>query len=176
MSLYSILFYVFSLTLIGSALYAVLTQQIIRAVFALFITFFSVAGIFVFANADFLAITQLVVYVGGILVLLLFGIMLSDRTLFSLNYPSKKLTTVRLNSLIPFSVVALLFVVFYFVLSSDLISHIDWIKKSNLAVTRNTAEQIGVQLMTKYLLPFEAISIILLVALIGAAFIARKIE
>ena len=64
---------------VGSAAVVVLARSLIYSAFALLFTFFGVAGLYVLLGADFLAATQLLVYVGGILVLLLFGVMLTHK-------------------------------------------------------------------------------------------------
>src|SRR5262245_8967275 len=72
-------FYLFALITIVSACFVVFLKNIMRAVFSLLFTFFGVAGLFLFLRADFLAATQVLIYVGGVLVLLLFGIMLTQK-------------------------------------------------------------------------------------------------
>src|SRR5689334_13462826 len=74
-----IVFYVFAAITVGSALVVVLARSLIYSAFALLFTFAGVAGLYVLLGADFLAATQLLVYVGGILVLLLFGVMLTHK-------------------------------------------------------------------------------------------------
>src|SRR5690606_10562255 len=73
------LFYIFALLAVLSGAYMVLTRNLLYAGFSLLVTLLSVAGIYVLLFADFVAVTQLMVYVGGVLVLILFGIMLSSR-------------------------------------------------------------------------------------------------
>ncbi len=80
MNMYEIIFYFFAVVTVASAAVVVFSRNIVYSAFALLFTFFGVAGIYVLLNADFLAITQLLIYVGGILVLLLFGVMLTTNT------------------------------------------------------------------------------------------------
>ena len=75
----AVVFYVFAAITVGSAAVVVLARSLIYSAFALLFTFFGVAGLYVLLGADFLAATQLLVYVGGILVLLLFGVMLTHK-------------------------------------------------------------------------------------------------
>ena len=75
----AIVFYLFAAISVGSALLVVLARSLIYSAFALLGAFFGVAGLYVLLGADFLAATQLLVYVGGILVLLLFGVMLTHK-------------------------------------------------------------------------------------------------
>src|SRR6201996_4994972 len=79
MTLARILFYFMSFIVVGSALFVASTKNLVRSVFIFFVTLFALAGLYVLALADFVAITQIVVYVGGILVLILFAFMLSGR-------------------------------------------------------------------------------------------------
>src|SRR5258706_11162351 len=72
-------FYVFATVTVGSAATVVLARSLIYSAFALLFTFFGVAGLYLLLGADFLAATQLLIYVGGILVLLLFGVMLTHK-------------------------------------------------------------------------------------------------
>ncbi|OIP59741.1 MAG: NADH-quinone oxidoreductase subunit J, partial [Ignavibacteria bacterium CG2_30_36_16] len=79
MNIYDIIFFVFAITTVGSAFMVVTTRNIVHAAFYLLLTFFGVTGIYVLLGADFVAIVQLVVYVGGILILLIFGVMLTNK-------------------------------------------------------------------------------------------------
>src|SRR5207344_2595000 len=88
MTIGAIVFYLFALVTVGSAAVVVLARSLIYSAFALLFTFFGVAGLYVLLGADFLAATQLLVYVGGILVLLLFGVMLTHK-LYDLDLKSE---------------------------------------------------------------------------------------
>ncbi|HKJ82064.1 MAG TPA: NADH-quinone oxidoreductase subunit J, partial [Ignavibacteriaceae bacterium] len=79
MNIYDIIFYLFAIITLVSAFFVVTTRNIIYSAYYLLFTFFGVAGIYVLLGADFIAIVQLVVYVGGILILLLFGVMLTNK-------------------------------------------------------------------------------------------------
>src|SRR6266513_2311960 len=79
MSAEAAVFYVFATITVGAAAVVVLARSLIYSAFALLFTFFGVAGLYVLLGADFLAATQLLIYVGGILVLLLFGVMLTHK-------------------------------------------------------------------------------------------------
>lgn len=178
MSMLKLLFYAMAVITIGSALYVAYSKNLVRSIFMFFITLFGLAGLYVFALADFVAITQIVIYVGGILVLILFAFMLSGReTLVQLKQQKTGLLNFK-------SWPALLLAVLFFVVLINVIwkAHPDqlaWIKNSveqNNAIINSSdmTGNIGVNLMTRYLLPFEAISILLLMALIGAAHLSRK--
>jgi len=86
--LVQIIFYFFAAMTIASAAVVVFARSLIRSAFALLFTFFGVAALYACLGADFLAATQLVIYVGGILVLLLFGVMLTHK-LYDLHLSSE---------------------------------------------------------------------------------------
>ena len=163
MELFDIVFWFFALITLGSAAVVVFSRNIIYSAFSLLFTFFGVAGIYVLLSADFIAVTQLLVYVGGILVLLVFGVMLTNKVV------SVEMKTGTLQTLPASVVVALgagtLCGVFYVT---------DWRVIPSESALPTTAGALGEMLMTTYLLPFEVASVVLLVALVGAAMIARK--
>ena len=154
-------FWVFAIVTVGSAAVVVLSRTLIYSAFALLFTFFGVAGLYVLLGADFLAATQLLVYVGGILVLLLFGVMLTHR-IYDLDFKGGT------HQLAPGLIVAIgLFVIF-----AATALRTQW-AATPLAPAPTTAA-IGRLFLGEYLLPFEAASILLLVALVGAAMIVRR--
>jgi len=79
MGLYDIIFYLFAIITVVSAAIVVNVKNIVHAAYSMLLTFFGVAGIYVLLGADFLAVVQIMVYVGGILILLLFGVMLTNK-------------------------------------------------------------------------------------------------
>jgi NADH-quinone oxidoreductase subunit J len=182
MTAHAVIFYVFAAITVGSAAVVVLARSLIYNAFALLFTFFGVAGLYVLLGADFLAATQLLIYVGGILVLLLFGVMLTHK-LYDLELRSEVV------QFVPGAIIAAGF----FVLLSypgvprpsswpfetwpfagrGLIFGTQWAAAGERLPAPTTA-QIGELFMGRYLLPFEAASILLLVALIGAAMIVRR--
>ncbi len=173
-----IIFYILTAIAIGSAAYVALSQQLVRSVFMFFVTLFAVAGLYVFALADFVALTQIVIYVGGVLVLLLFAFLLSSKDALNVieKIPSGLLSANRFPALIIATVFfGLLAYTFYNIDFQNL----NWIISAQAngnvkTVTDDTVRNIGVNLMSRYLLPLEMISILLMMALIGAAQIARK--
>ncbi|WP_423147267.1 NADH-quinone oxidoreductase subunit J [Rubrolithibacter danxiaensis] len=173
----SLSFYVLGILAISSALMVVSSNNLVRSIFLFFVTLFSLAGLYVFALADFVAITQVVIYVGGVLVLMLFAFLLSNKELLN-DLQLLKVKAVRLRHM-PGILVALLFLLILVrvIIDAD-ISGLSWINAASenniLKPTDNTVHQLGINLMTKYLLPFEIVSVLLLMALIGAAHIARK--
>ena len=165
-TLTNFIFYGFALMTVGSALLVVTVRNIVHAAFSLMVTLFGVAGLYVFLQADFLAATQVIVYVGGILVLILFGVMMtSGRLEMRIHIERGQLL---LGGVVALALLTLLLTVI-----------------ANTPVWKNltddgtelppTTEKIGELILDgPFLLPFEVVSVLLLVALIGAALISRK--
>jgi NADH-quinone oxidoreductase subunit J len=164
MDLYTAIFYIFAIITLAGACVVVFSRNIVRSAFALLFAFFGVAGIYIFLLADFIAITQLLIYVGGILVLILFGVMLTSK---QIRVDVKTGTVQVLPAVILVSALAGTLVGIFW--------STDWHVLPQMTDTADkTAPQIGELLLTQYLLPFEVASVVLLVALIGAAMIARR--
>lgn len=163
MTVYDIIFYVFAILTVVSAGVVVFSKNIIYSAFSLLFAFSGVAGIYVLLNADFIAITQILIYVGGIMILVIFGVMLTS------NATNVDVTTQSLKALPATIVVAVISAL----LVSTMIST-RWNIMQNETQGDSSIEQIGGMLLTKYLLPFEIASVVLLVAIAGAAFLARR--
>jgi NADH-quinone oxidoreductase subunit J len=164
MQLFDAVFFLFALITVVSAFIVVFSRSIVYAAFSLLFTFFGVAGLYVLLQADFLAVTQVLIYVGGILVLLLFGVMLTNKVV------NVELKTGTIHTVPALILVAILAGTFAGLFYST------W--KGTFApatgVATGTIKPIGELLMTGYLLPFEVASVVLLIALIGAAMMARR--
>ncbi len=158
-----IIFYFFGLVTLVSAWIVVASRNIVYSAFALLFTFFGVTGLYILLSADFLAVAQLLIYVGGILVLLIFGVMLTNK-LVSVDIKTGTLQTLP-ASLIVATTAGALCAIFYVT---------DWPTARPASQLTTTTDTLGQLFMTTYLLPFEVASIALLVALVGAALIARK--
>jgi NADH-quinone oxidoreductase subunit J len=162
MNVSDMIFLVVACVVVGSAAGVVLSRSLIYSGFSLLFTFFGVAILYVLLGADFLAATQVLIYVGGILVLLLFGVMLTHR-LYNLNLKTETFQLLP-GMLISFAV---------FVSLALVATQTRWHWAENKVVAPTT-NQIGIAFLTDYLLPFEIASILLLVALIGAAMLVRR--
>ena len=167
--LYDIVFYVFYSIVVISALFVAFTRNVLYAAFSLILCFLALAGIYVFAGADFIAVTQIIVYVGGVLVLLIFSIMLTHRVQGNRIKTENTylfwglLTTIGLASILILGIFSIDF------------EKLEWLKKPmEVPATFNNIEKIGIALMSNYLLAFEMIGILLLMALVAAAFISKK--
>jgi len=163
MTLYDIIFYFFAVVTLVSGTIVVFSKNIIYSAFSLLFTFFGVAGIYVLLNADFIAVAQLLIYVGGILVLLLFGVMLTNKVI-SVDMKTGTMQTLPASILVAM-VAGVLCGIFY---------STDWRTVEGIPAPSATANSLGELFMTTFALPFEVASIVLLVALLGAALIARK--
>jgi NAD(P)H-quinone oxidoreductase subunit 6 len=170
-----LIFYFFAALVLISALMVVTMQNLVRSIFLFFVTLFALAALYVFALADFIAISQVVIYVGGVLVLMLFAFMLSNKELLNSLQPIKR--TFKLYHLAGiFICLTFLFILISLIGQIDF-SGLNWIKSSTPILERdNTTHSIGIQSMTRYLLPFELLSVLLMMALIGAAHLARKVK
>ncbi len=167
-SLEALSFYGFSIVAVVSALFILFSKNLIYAAFALFLAFLGMAALYVLAGADFLAVTQIMVYVGGVLVLLIFGIMLTQKANkgAASSSPNKVVVLMKREFwgfLIGISVFGFLS---YIILSAN------FVMNGTINSSKSTVKTIGVELMTSHLLPFEIVAILLLVALVGAAYLA----
>ena len=79
MDAYTIIFYILAAMTVGSAAIVAFSNKIIYAAFALLFTLFGFATLYIYLSADFIAVSQILIYVGGILILILFGVMLTTR-------------------------------------------------------------------------------------------------
>jgi NADH-quinone oxidoreductase subunit J len=149
---------------VGAALIVVLNEKLIYSAIALLFTLFGVASLYVFLWAAFLAGAQVVIYVGGILVLIIFGIMLTNR-ITSVNISH---TSVQ-KGMGGVAVLGIIIVLGIMILNTP------WYHTEFVEPAQTTAT-IGTLLMMEYLLPFEVASLLLLAALIGAAMLSRRGE
>jgi NADH-quinone oxidoreductase subunit J len=161
-----IAFYVFGAISVLGAGILLFTRNVFYGAYSLLLAFLGVAGIFVFANADFLAVAQIMVYVGGILVLLIFGVMLTRR--------NPKATTNQLfvghsNRFGAFIVVFPIIALFAWIIYNTNFHILSKATSSGASV-----KKIGISLMTNYVFAFEVIGLLLLVALVGASYLALK--
>ncbi len=160
----ALLFWMFAAMVIAGGLMAVLLPSIQQAVFSLLLSFVGVAAIYALAGADFLAITQIVVYVGGILVLLSFGILLTGRTALTLG--PQEIRNRPLGVLLGAMIFAGL--LWAIVNSSGF--------APGAGMDGGTTKAIGQLLLTRYLIAFEFAAIMLLTALVGAAYLVRRTQ
>lgn len=162
MSVTTVVFYLIAVLTVGSALGVVLAHNIVYSAFALMGTLLGVAATFVLLGADFLGVVQLLVYVGGILVLTLFAVMLTHRI-------ADVQVSNRSVGRLPGAILA----------GAVLVSLVRAARGASWAVKpvaepAPTIYGIGDAFLGAYLLPFEIASVVLLAALIGAVVLSRK--
>ena len=186
-----LLFLIFAFATCGGALAVVFSQNVARMAFWLIVSLGSTSGLFFLLRADFVGATQLLVYVGGTVVLLIFGVMLTA------SGPFLRIRTSPGELVLAGGVGILLFSMIYSTVyladwsrltQTSSVATVKNVHGYNPADEGNTARPIGMKLIgisleeigssnralgTGYLLPFEIVSIHLLVVLIGAAYLAR---
>jgi NAD(P)H-quinone oxidoreductase subunit 6 len=162
MDLSTAVFYLVAIVTVGSALMVAFSRNIIYSAFSLLGTFAGVAGLYVFLGADFVAAVQLLIYVGGILILILFAVMLTHR-----------ITDVEITNRAAGRIPALIVTGVFIYLLVQTVRETPWVKAKEIVYQPTTAI-IGDLFLDSYLLPFELASLVLLAALIGAVVISRK--
>jgi NADH-quinone oxidoreductase subunit J len=160
--MFDFLFFLFSAACIGSALFVAFTPNVVHAALALVPTFGSLAALYVMLGADFLAVTQVAIYIGAILVLMLFGIMYTH----NIARISGEQVMMQIGSGL-FMALLTLFVLVAMIVSTK------W-PTQEVGPPEPTINRLGVLILTDYLLPFEVAGILLLIALVGAAVIAQS--
>ena len=157
-------FFILSAMALIGALGVVTSRNLFHAALFLVLSFVGVAGFYILLDAGFLAMIQLLVYVGAISILIIFGVMLT-RGLMSSDYQAR-------NEQWLWGLVA---AVALFAILGFILLQVDW-PTSAAAVPEDSIIQLGQALVSpeKFVLPFEVASILLLVALVGSVIIARE--
>ena len=158
----AITFYVVAITMVVGAVGMVLNRDMIRSAMLLVLVLSGVAVMYVLLSADFLAVAQLLVYVGAIMILMLFAIMLTPN---QLDLPGGSPQAQRISSALVALAVGALAV--WAVLTQP------WLLRQ-APLNLETAATLGTLLLTTYVLPFWIASVLLTVGLIGAIVIARE--
>ncbi len=161
--LVDLIFYAFAVMTIAGAAGCAFSHNIIYSAWALLFAFMGVAGLYVFLGADFPAVAQVLIYIGGILVLILFAIMLTKQI-----GGDPKLTNAHLALPVGAALAAV---------TVATLTYMAVMAPWKLSPTRSwepSSAGLGVAFLTDFLLPFEVASVVLLAALVGAVIIARK--
>ena len=160
----SIFFGMFAGITVFSALAVALQKNLIRAVFYLLATFMGIAALYVMLDADFLAVSQILIYVGGILTLFLFGVLISNKN-------GKK----YLESGIHFRKRAF----FVSLVLGCILIYLIFKEKgsfSSVNIVASSSHTIGIGILSKYIVPFELTGVLLLAVLIGILSLASHIK
>ncbi len=157
----AVLFYLFALMSGASAIGVAVSRNIVRTAVCLLFTLMGVAGLYFLLHAEFLAAVQLVVYAGGTLILIIFGVMLTSKSPFSRFEPKlgEVIIAISISSILLFALVL-------------------GIARTSFANQPISSElypvdRLGQVLLGDYLVPFEIVSVLLLVVMIGAAYLAK---
>ncbi len=158
-----VIFNVFVIMTIVPSLWVALSSSLVHAAFSLLFTFFGIAGLYVLLGADFIGVVQVIIYIGGILVLIVFGVMMTERGRLlplSVHLPGRLLASIL--SLIMLGALGLAF------------TSARWPVAPFPGEPEPTAAAIGDLLLGKYLIPFEVAALLLLAGLVGAVLIVRR--
>jgi len=156
------IFYILAIVAAVSGLLVVTLKNIFHSALFLVLTLFSIAGIYILLGAEFLAGVQVLIYVGAITILMIFAIMLT--------YQLSSKSIRQVNEQVPW---AIIIVAMFFGMSLLAVIKTAWPISDSSLPESNTLE-LGRQLLSTYVIPFEVVSIVLLVALIGAIIISRR--
>lgn len=160
------LFWTFGVIAVGSAAMVLLTRGIVHMAFWLLASLAGFAGLYLHLGADFLGFVQVMVYIGGILILILFGVMLTHRADVAVRPEASW------KFLLPGAIAGLAVVSFLVYLVAT-----TWARTpAKEGGLEPTSGEVGEKFMSQFILPFEVVSVLLLVAMIGATYIARSRE
>ncbi|MFS0862955.1 NADH-quinone oxidoreductase subunit J [Fredinandcohnia sp. 179-A 10B2 NHS] len=155
-------FIVLAISALGGGILMLNLQKVVHMVIALVFTFISIAGLYVLLHAEFVAAVQVLIYSGAITILMLFGIMLTRH-----NDTSEPVVSVGRQILVIGGILTFGVAVYFGIYNLDFGQ-----QATELHV--NNTEQIGIELYSKYVIPFELTSVVLLVALVGSIILAKK--
>ena len=145
---------------LGSAAMIILVRNLLHAVLFLILSFVGIAGLYITLSADFVAVTQVLIYAGAIAVLMIFAVMLTPRSSRDNAGNFLQLPALLLSGLV---IAGLTFVVL----------ETDW-REAGRGPFDSTAAAIGEALLTPFVLPFEIASVLLVAAMIGAIVLVRE--
>jgi NADH:ubiquinone oxidoreductase subunit 6 (subunit J) len=158
-----ITFVLLAVTIVVSGILVVSLRNIFHCALFLILCLFSVAGIYILLDAEFLAAAQVLIYVGAVAILMVFAVMLTT------DLASGRVVQTTHNAAIAFVAAALFGIGSMFLISRTRI----W-NYATEALPGDNVATVGKFLMTKFMLPFEVVSVLLLAALIGAIVLARR--
>jgi NADH-quinone oxidoreductase subunit J len=164
----NIFFYAIAATMVGAAVVVVTSRNVVRAALALIVVFGGVAAQFVLLAAEFVAVTQVLVYIGAIMVLMLFGIMLTrarighDPHMTNEHWWVGAITALLLVGVMGYALID--------AYGDDALPA----DRQVIGVNGSNTATVSDAIFSQYLIPFEVISVLLLAALVGAIVIARK--
>ncbi len=165
MPITQIIFWFLSLLALGAAIGVVTSKNPIYSVLCLIIVFFAISGHYVLLNAQFLAIVNIIVYAGAIMVLFLFVIMLMN-----LNADAEPVKNMRLKAAGVIAGLCLMIVFVAALAKTEEIKRTSSLSGSDIGLIKS----LGVALFNTYVVPFEISSVLFLSAMVGAVVIGKK--
>ena len=165
MGITQILFWILTATALLSAIMVVTSKNPVHSVLWLIVTFFAISGHYILLNAQFLAIVNIIVYAGAIMVLFLFVIMLMN-----LNNPTHKLKNRWLQIVGGVAAGCLLVVLVAALRNTEITKNVTEMGTGDIGLIKN----LGKELFTTFVVPFEIASILFLSAMVGAVVIGKK--
>ena len=158
----NVFFAVIAATMIFSALRVVTTGNVVHAALWLVVVLAGAAAQFILLGAEFVAVTQVLVYIGAVIVLFLFGVMLTRASLGDDESVGEEKR----------SIAAVVGVLLFAVMATALID--TWSDDRVVIAEPQSVREVSDSIFSQYVVPFEAVSVLLLAALIGAIVVARK--
>jgi NADH:ubiquinone oxidoreductase subunit 6 (subunit J) len=159
-----ITFWALAILLVGSALAVVLTKNLFHSVLWLALALTGTAGVFLMLNAEFLAGVQILLYAGGVVTVVVFAIVVTEKLVgTTLSHTSRRIGT---GAVVAAAFLGLM---------------VDALSKAPLPLLKtpmdvNATHQIGLALFTRFLLPFELLAVLLVISLVAASYLARPEE
>lgn len=156
-------FGLFAVLVLAGSLTCIWERSVVRSAFCLIGTFGGTAGLFLMLGSDFLAMSQILIYVGGILALILFGVMLTPPDLTERKLPRVLAGLVAVGAGVAF-------------VAAKVAATVNWVEAATLAEPQHETEQIGVAFLAydQYVIAFELAAVVLTVALVAAVYVARR--
>jgi NADH-quinone oxidoreductase subunit J len=165
MNAVTIIFYVSAFLAAGSAISMLFTKNIFYAALYLLVCLLALAALYIVAFAELVAVTQILIYAGGVMVLIIFGIMLTSKIS---GKPLRVQNQFTIQGILLGGALMMLMCVF--------ISQSVFAGGQATGMTNDAIPQMGILLMSMYSLPFETAGLLLLIALLGAAVVAASIN
>ena len=162
----TVVFFIFAIMAIAAAWGVVTSKNIVHSALYLALSFAGVAVLYVLMNADFLAAVQLLIYMGAVCIMVVFAVMLTLRGEVCESNPENRSWLAGL--LISASVFVVIGIVIY--------SNADWRVLAEPWTSGGSAEDMSLLLLTRFMIPFEAVAVLLTVALVGAVILAKGVN
>ncbi|WP_124728480.1 NADH-quinone oxidoreductase subunit J [Staphylospora marina] len=169
----TVAFLILAMMAIGGAIFMIFSTRVMHMALSLAFTFFSLAGIYLMLDAEFVAVVQVLVYTGAVTILMLFGIMLTKQQSEEeqgteegprrTNVP-RRMSHVWLSLIFAGAFFGLLYLVLYN----------SWIPAGHADSRELSLVKLGETVFKQYVIPFEVASLLLLAALVGAVILARR--